>query len=328
MKLTIFILAAIATAAPQEQSDGNSLAVERLLDRVVVHEQSFLEKLRNLTPVVETYIQETPIPTLPGEDLAPTKDHYFLGRFRAVDDIEYEALIERSDTPQLKPGKKLPKNLQPPLTFLPRGFAQMGFMDLHDFNRLTYHFEFVRREFLGEIRCLVFDVTPVRRTEPGRFMGRIWVEDRDNAVVRFNGTYVPAPVPKNTPQPYYFHFDSWRVNVAPGEWVPSQIYIEEEGTGGPHAEETSNPTPRFKAQTRIWDYAASPASHMDELTRILIESEQEVKDQAGARDSSPLESQRSWERQAEENVLARLEKGGLLARAAPSMRCSTRSSAT
>ncbi len=44
------------------------------------------------------------------------------------------------------------------MTFLPRGFAQMAVIDLQDFNRQTYSFEYVRREFLGEVRCLVFDV--------------------------------------------------------------------------------------------------------------------------------------------------------------------------
>jgi polysaccharide biosynthesis/export protein len=60
-------------------------------------------------------------------------------------------------------------------------------------------------------------------------------------------------------------------------------------------------------------YIASTANKLDELTSILIESESAVKDQAASKDVSPLESQRSWERQAEENLLARLEKGGFLA---------------
>src|SRR5262249_11978929 len=74
--------------------------------------------------------------------------------------------------------------------------------------------------------------------------------------------------------------------------------------------------PRFKAQSRIWDYAGAKTAKLDELTNILIESETSVKDQAPSKDNSPLESQRSWERQAEENLLDRLEKGGLLAPAA------------
>ena len=76
--------------------------------------------------------------------------------------------------------------------------------------------------------------------------------------------------------------------------------------------------PRFKAQTRIWGYAAAGSSNkFDELTQILIEPSPEVEDHAVTKDLSPLESQRLWERQAEDNLLARLEKGGLLAPPGP-----------
>ena len=72
--------------------------------------------------------------------------------------------------------------------FLPLGFAQMVVLDT-DFQKKYYNFTFVRREFLGEVRCLVIDVEPKKDASPGRFMGRIWVEDQDYNVVRFNGTY-------------------------------------------------------------------------------------------------------------------------------------------
>ncbi len=173
---------------------------------------------------------------------------------------------------------------------------------------LQLNTEYVRREFLGEVRCLVFDVGPINRTEPGRFLGRVWVEDRDNSIVRFNGTYVAAPPAKGVTGERYFHFDCWRVNSG-GHWTPAQIYVEEEAIPG----KGRDAMPRFKAQTRIWDYAAAPANKLDELTSILIESDSAVKDTEAAKDASPLESQRSWERQAEENLLARLEKGGFLA---------------
>ena len=53
----------------------------------------------------------------------------------------------------------------------------------------------------------------------------------------------------------YFHFDSWRVNVGGALWVPAQIYIEEEGSDPGVGIAT-----RFKAQSRIWDYAATPGA--------------------------------------------------------------------
>ena len=46
----------------------------------------------------------------------------------------------------------------------------------------------MRREFLGSVRTWVFDVHP-KVTGMGRFYGRIWIEDQDGNVVRFNGTY-------------------------------------------------------------------------------------------------------------------------------------------
>jgi hypothetical protein len=292
-----------------------NVVVDRLLDRIVEREKTFLESAKKRTPVIETYIQE--VPESAAADERPSKDHYFLGRFQLGETLKYETLIERSDAPQPKSGGWLPFHSSPKnqaMLFLPRGFAQMAVIDLADFNRQTYNFEYVRREFLGDIRCLVFDVSPRNRTQPGKFVGRIWVEDRDNSVVRFNGTYVQAPVAKGATPERYFHFDSWRVNVGPAMWVPAQIYVEEIGAPG---RDGRAGTPRFKAQTRIWDYAAAPANKLDELTSILIESGSAVKDQEASKDVSPLESQRSWERQAEENLIARLEKAGLIAPAGP-----------
>jgi hypothetical protein len=300
----------IASAAP----DSNT-AVDGLLDRVVLQEKNFLEALRKAAPIVETYIQESF--DGPDPDARPVRDHYFLGRFRAPGALAYEPLVERTDPPA-NPGRRfLPARVIPdrsaararPLTFLPRGFAQMAVPDLAGLDRRRYSFEYVRREFLGEVRCLVFDVAPRMRGEPGRFVGRIWVEDREQSIVRFNGTYVPAPTPKGAVPEFYFHFDSWRVNVAPGVWVPAQIYIEEEAAPGG--------VPRFKAQTRIWDFHAAPTAKLDELTRMLIESDTVADAGAAPTDASPLESQRAWERQAEENILSRLESGGFLAPPGP-----------
>ena len=328
MKRTlIFLLASLAaTAQGPSPSPGlsSSDAVDRLIDRIAEREHAFIEGMKGRQPLIETYIQE--IPGVAGEDARPNtdarpnKDHYFLGRFALGATVAYEKLLERTDPPP-KPPSKLPilrgAKIQP-LTFLPRGFAQMTVMDLHDFNRATYSFDYVRREFLGEIRCLVFDVAPRRPNEPGRFTGRVWIEDRDDSVIRFDGIYTPAPTPKGAAQERYFHFDSWRVNVTVDVWVPAEIYIEEQSPESPAGDPNlQSGIPRFKAQSRIWDYNAASSRKLDELTSILVESQSDVKDEAVSRDASPLESQRAWERQAEENVVARLEKGGLLAPEGP-----------
>lgn len=309
-------LLAVFTVLPLAAAEPADALVEKLLDRIVERENAFLAAIAARTPLAETYIQETP----EGGDASarPTEDHYFLGRVRWNGVVDYQPLLARTDVPPAKSGSWMPfrsgTSKHHALTFLPRGFAQMAVLDLHDFNRRTYRFEYVRREFLGDVRCLVFDVAPLNRQAPGKFVGRMWVEDRDDAIVRFNGTYVQPPPTKRAVAERYFHFDSWRVNAADSLWVPAQIYVEEQASPGRLID---GAIPHFKAQTRFWDYAATPSRRVDELTSILIDSASAAEDQDAPKDISPLESQRLWERQAEQNLLARLEKGGLLAPPGP-----------
>ena len=68
----------------------------------------------------------------------------------------------------------------------------------------------------------------------------------------------------------------------------------------------------FKAQTRIWGYNLKKGAKEDELTQVLVDST--VKDEsATAQDASPLQAQREWQQQAEDNVVERLQNAGLLA---------------
>src|SRR5271165_1475700 len=183
------------------------------------------------------------------------------------------------------------------------GFAQMVILDA-DFQRKYYNFNFVRREFLGDVRCLVIDVQPKEGQKEARFMGRIWVEDQDYNIVRFNGTYYPQPKIN-----FFFHFDSWRLNMRPGTWLPAYIYTEESNlkTG-------LTKTLHFKAQTRLWGYDLKGLGKNEEFTQILVDSPQSVKDEtAAAADATPVVAERMWEKQAEDNVIERLQKIGLLA---------------
>ena len=290
--------------------------VDRMLDRVVTQESDLLALLAKHSPIVETYIQIQGPGDSPatGTALSIEKDVYFLGRMNLTGEVSYEVLLEQEVAK--KPGHFFfGKGSKPKeFAFLPRGFAQMSIIDSQSFNRTTYRFAYVRREFLGEVRCFVFDVAPLDNSVRGKFVGRIWVEDVDFHVVRFNGTYTDPPgSDKNRaglPE-QYFHFDSWRTHVGGGAWVPSQIYVEESdlsSTTRPKA-----PKVRFKAQIRFWGYAVTAAPKLDELTSILLDKSPGLKDQAELKDLTPLESQRAWERQAEENILNRLERGGLLA---------------
>src|SRR6202043_3442603 len=186
-----------------------------------------------------------------------------------------------------------------------RGFLQMIFLDENGFDRLHYNFAYVHREFLGEVRCLVFDVDPLVKGEKGRFVGRIWVEDQDYHIVRFNGNYNGS-----SRTSFYFSFDSWRQNAGNNQWLPTFIYSSEgSGQNAP----TKNTAPQaFRAQTRLWGYALGHAQEEQELSKILVETP--VKDQTdAANDYSPLQAERSWNRLAEDNVAISLERIGLMA---------------
>jgi hypothetical protein len=132
----------------------------------------------------------------------------------------------------------------------------------------------------------------------------MWVEDQDYNVVRFNGTYYPHPKTS-----YYLHFDSWRLNLQPGMWLPAYIYSEESDLKYRMAKSL-----HFKAQTRLWGYNLKAMGKNEEFTQIVVDSPQSVKDQSeAAADATPVVAQRMWERQAEDNAVDRLQKGGLLA---------------
>jgi hypothetical protein len=307
-KMIRLCLSLLAVTSIQLQAQNRG-AVDALLNRIVQHEQEFLKNLRAHSPIIETYVQEMPVSDL--SDSLPIKDHYFLGRMSLTDGVNYESFLTRTDNQK---GSRIPFAKGQATAYLPKGFAQMTVLDASNFDRRTYTFDYVRREFLGDVRCLVFDVAPIDKTAAGQFVGSIWVEDKDDRVVRFNGTYTAGKTPSShfglhfSNVQLYFHFDSWRLNVAPGQWVPAFVYVEESGGGIANARAS-----RFKSQSRLWGFNSTSGNRLEELTSILIDAESPIQDDSAAKDASPLESQRSWEHQAEQNIVDRLEKGGLLA---------------
>jgi hypothetical protein len=268
------------------------------MDRVIQREHLFLAQMRHMRPMVETYLQDLKNDNS-GKTL-PVKDQYFLGRLDMSDGPDDTSFIGQPGF-----GHRMMNRLTGlyALHFLPLGFAQMVVLDT-DFQKKYYDFTFVRREFLGEVRCLVIDVQPKENAPPGRFLGRIWVEDQDYNVVRFNGTYYPHPKTS-----YYLHFDSWRLNMRAGSWLPAYIYSEESDM-----KTNFGKSLHFRAQTRLWGYDLKGLNKNAEFTQILVDSPQSIKDQSdAAADATPVVAQRMWERQAEDNAVERLEKIGLLA---------------
>ncbi len=302
-KILVLTLGACASVplmanTPPAPAADQPRTMDQAVDRIVANEQRMYGQMRNYSPLVETYIQNL----RPDKDLGevPAGDKYFLGRANFEKGVN---LVPLTDT--AGKGKRVVGSIGNFFSFamqyLPDGFLQMIFIDTNGFDKQHYKFDYVRREFLGEVRCLVFDVTPTEKNNKGRFLGRIWVEDQDFHVVRFNGAYSG-----NGHSSWYFHFDSWRTNVQPGLWLPTFVYSEEKDLHYALSKKLD-----FKAQTRLWGYNVGNSSKEEELSKILVETPVND-DTKTANDLSPIQAQRSWDHQAEDNITDRLERIGLM----------------
>jgi len=270
-----------------------------LTERVFKREKAQVETIENSAPIIETYIQEEKPDPLMGT--IPKKDLYFLGQA----DFRGKTIKVHPMTARTHKGSIM-------WAYNPAGFLQMAFLDLREFDKDHYRLippQTGQREFLGEVRCYVFDVERTPKAKGPRFRGRIWVEDQNFTIVRINGIYAPEKKfsLKHFENQFYEHFDSWRTNVRSGLWLPSDIYIQDlrepPPTGGP----------RFKARTRLWGYGLTTRNRQEELGRLLVETEGQVKDETEKHDRSPLEQQRGWRELSENNVLEVLERVGLVA---------------
>ncbi len=294
-------------AAPALTPEQNAL-----VKKAIAAEKLTIKAIQQKAPLVQTYIQN-----MKGDTklyAVPISDQYILQR---VDfgktfygksysggggtDSSHGAFRGSLAALGLLSKSLLPGNVR----YVPDGFLEMMFIDPSGFDQQHYDFVFVRKAFLGTIRTDVFDVHPKVGLGNGRFTGRIWVDDDSGNVVRFNGTYTGNDLEDKADDNDYFHFDSWRQNLQPGIWLPVGVYVEETSK-----KDKEHPV-AFKAQTSIWGYSLKIPTHESDNESIKID---DVQDQSGnAEDVSPLQAQREWISQAEENVLDRLTQAGLLA---------------
>jgi hypothetical protein len=280
---------------------GPVTTVDQAIDRVIAREHDEMATIRRYNPIIETYVQDMK----PDDKMGaiPVRDHYYLGQADLAKGVVDNSMLAK------RKGKFDSLN---PLahmggwftsSYIPEGFLQMIYIDTNGFDRQHYQIDYVRREFLGEVRCLVFDFTPLPKSGKGRFKGRVWAEDQGYTIVRFNGVYTPVAGING----FNLHFDSWRLNVQPGLWLPAYVFSQESDLKdfmGSHV--------RFKSQTRLWGYNLKNVGRQEEFSELTIESPNAVDQAATSQDRSPIEAEREWQHQAEVNVLDRLQRVGLL----------------
>lgn len=278
-----------------EQGPPTPSKMDEMIDRIIKREHEEIDAFDLYSPVIETYIQEVKFNQAAGA--VPKSDYYFLGQADFRGRLKVHSMAYSSRKGSLM------------WSFDPAGFLQMIYVDRGEFDRAHYRFKYLKREFLGEVRCIAFEVSQAPKAKGARFSGVIWIEDQDYTIVRFNGNYTPAIhfSLKHIEDEYYLHFDSWRSNVKSGLWLPSYVY----------SQELNRPTrfgnPSYKSSTHLWGYKLRKSSREEELNRMLVESANPIKDEATQHDRSPLEAQREWRHEAENNVLDLLERDGLLA---------------
>ncbi len=283
-----------------------------LVEKAIGREKVLIKSIQERTPLVETYIQNTRPDTKLYQ--VPISDVYMLSRVdfgKGFFDETYNPR-ERDKRGFFKSsvasiaGLTRALGLDNHVIYRPLGFTEMMFLDPTSFDSEHYVFSFVRREFLGSVRTWVYDVQP-KVADMGRFYGRIWVEDVDGNIVRLNGTYT-GPSDEESKK-YYFHFDSWRMNVQPGIWLPVAIYVEET-----HQTENDK-SAGLKAQTHFWGYSLKLPTRESENVSVKVEDAEDKSDDA--QDVGPLQATRNWVTQAENNVIDRLVEAGLVAPLTP-----------
>lgn len=288
----------LTTAAAAEPAASRTDLADRLLDRITAGEQDFLLRMQAFQPFMEIYLQ-----SVDDGSAGYPGDQYAMGRVGLDSNGVGWTPFAESDGFVSKGKKSMMTRLLGGKGLVARGFAQMIVPDAFEFDRATYDFAFQRREFLGSVRTLVFEVQP-KSSRPGKFVGRIWVEEEGARIVRFNGTYTGS-----NKKDIFFHFDSWRVNTAGDFWAPAFVYVQDE-------DDTGALGARFAAQARLWNYSPARSDETDSLTAILVE-QAETDRQAGAEELTPLEAERKWQEESQRNVLRRLEQAGLLAPRGP-----------
>ncbi|HEX3473369.1 MAG TPA: hypothetical protein VHT28_19465 [Silvibacterium sp.] len=283
-----------------------------LIKKAIAAEKLTIKGIQQKSPLVQTYIQN-----MKGDTklyAVPVSDQYMLQRVdfgKSFYGKSYSTGEASESSHGMFKGSLaamglLSKSLLPGnVRYMPDGFLEMMFIDPSGFDQQHYDFVFVRKAFLGTVRCDVFDVHPKVGLGNGRFTGRIWVDDDSGNVVRFNGTYTGGDMADKADDNDYFHFDSWRQNLQPGVWLPVGVYVEETSR-----KDKEHPV-SFKAHSSIWGYSLKVPTHQSDNESVKID---DVTDQSqNSEDVGPLQAQREWISQAEENVLDRLTQAGLLA---------------
>jgi hypothetical protein len=195
-------------ATSASSSDAAMIPVEQIIQKFAAREGEFKIERGNYT-----YTQTFSIETLDSSGRA---------------DGEYRMTSEVVFTPD---GKRLPDKVTnaPPSTLERISLSQQDLDDLEHVqpfvlttNELSkYDVKYVGHEPLDELSTYVFDVGPKTLEKNQRyFQGRIWVDDKDYAIVKTDGKAVPD-IRKHGQENVFPRFETFRENIEGNYWFPT-----------------------------------------------------------------------------------------------------------
>jgi len=167
-----------------------------------------------------------------------------------------------------------------------------------------YKFDYVHREFLGEVRCLFSTFTPLAKA--ARELRRTHL-----AGTRLQRRSLQRFVQRRGHSSWYFNFDSWRTNVQPGNGCQ---FIYSEKRSSLCAEQEA----RLKAQTRIWGYNSAIRRRNKNSARSCRKARNDENHHCERPEPDPGAALVDA---SEDNVVDRLQRIGLIAPKAKSTKC-------
>lgn len=294
---SIFLVLVLGSATAFAFADGTT-SHDALVNTTIRREQTIVKTTIAGKPLIETYLQFFNSPDSP-----PISDRYVLSELKRTKSLGEDKYVTPATFSLTKLILGQARRVVRPNAdkFMYENFVDMISPDLRGFNRGNYNFQYVRTSFINSRRVVGFDVKPRSKKHiDGRFLGRIWIDQQDQVIVRFTGVFESH---STEGRPEYLHFDSWRKkSTDTGDWRPYAIYMQDDVRG--HV---------VRGQIRLWAYDMDHLALLKESENVAIHVDNADDASGSSQDVSPLEAAARWRDQAEDNILERLEKAGLLA---------------
>ena len=250
------LLHAQAVTQSNERTNSN-LPQKEIARRVFDGERRTIALFAKQQPIVEVYAQSLNAEAMPERIVG---DVYFLSRVSLDPDSARHPVTQTFAFGRTAESRQVKMNTGSRWQLYPEGYVDMLFADVTAFDEDHYTLTQEAAEMLENTHCLRMAVTPTEPKWPGQFIGRIWVETANFRIVRLEGTFTAKrpgifakylnPTGISTTS-IYFHFDSCRQEVAPGVWMPSYTYFDDELLWNQAKFTTSY---HFRGHTWVWGY--------------------------------------------------------------------------